>query len=392
MKRIRHIIVWKVLRYPVMLMLKIKFNYSAKRAPKDIPGPFLLIANHVTNYDPLMVGGSFNRQMYFVASEHLFRKGFITRLLSWLVAPIARIKGSTDSVSAMTIIRTLRRGANVALFAEGDRSWNGRSSALHPTTARLVKAAKATLVTYRLSGGYLSSPRWSKQIRRGKMTGSVVGVYPPEEIARMSGEQINTIINRDIYEDAFEQQREQKIVFRGKNLAEGLEKALYTCPNCKRVCTMHSSGDTFFCDCGLTATYGRYGFFEGDKRPFDTVRDWDDWQESFLRGYARDIGDAPLFTDDGQSLWRIDSDHSETKVAEGTLKLYKDRMELGTFMVPIEKLYAMGVIGSGMIVFSARGVNYEIKTSVPRSGRKYLTMFRILNEHGAVGSDRASGK
>ena len=157
MSRIRHLVVWKLLRYPTYLFVKLRFRYSSKPAPK-IPGPFLLIANHVTDLDPVMVGSSFSRQIYFVASEHLFRKGFISRLLVWLVAPIARVKGSTDTVSAMNIIRSLRRGANVGLFAEGDRSWNGVTSPLHPTTARLIKASKATLVTYRLSGGYMTSP------------------------------------------------------------------------------------------------------------------------------------------------------------------------------------------------------------------------------------------
>jgi 1-acyl-sn-glycerol-3-phosphate acyltransferase len=138
MSRVRHLIIWKLLRYPAYLFLKLRFRYTCEQAPK-IPGPFLLVANHVTDLDPVMVGCSFSQQMYFVASEHLFRKGFISRLLVWLVAPIARIKGSTDTVSAMNILRSLRRRANVGLFAEGDRSWNGLTSELHPTTACLIK-------------------------------------------------------------------------------------------------------------------------------------------------------------------------------------------------------------------------------------------------------------
>ena len=377
MSRVRHLVVWKIFRYPAYLFLKLRFHYSCEPAPK-IPGPFLLIANHVTDLDPVMVGSSFSQQMYFVASEHLFRKGFISKLLVWLVAPIARIKGSTDTVSAMNIIRSLRRRANVGLFAEGDRSWNGLTSRLHPTTARLIKATKATLVTYRLTGGYMTSPRWSRIIRRGKMRGRFVNMYMPEQLSKMSVEELAEAVSADIYEDAYEVQRREHIAYKGLRLAEGLERALYTCPVCKRVCTTHSKDDLFYCDCGMQAKYNVYGFFEGELRPFDTIRDWDAWQEDFLRQYAQKAGDGPLFQDDGQSLWEIDSEHKELCVAEGSLKLYKDRMELGEFSVQLDKLYEMGVIGSDLIVFSSEGKNYEIKSSVMRSGRKYLTMYRIL--------------
>ncbi len=383
MTRLKHVFIWKLLRYPVFLFLKIRFNYSFEAAPK-ISGPFLLISNHVTNLDPLMVGTSFGQQMHFVASEHLFRKGFLSKLLIWLVAPIARIKGSTDTVSAMNIIRTLRNKGNVGLFAEGDRSWNGMTSQLHPTTARLIKATKATLVTYRLSGGYLTSPRWSSVIRRGKMRGRLINVYPPDQLARMTVNELTEAVMDDIYEDAYEVQSVERIVYKGPNLAEGLESAIYTCPVCKCVCTTHSKGNLFYCDCGMQATFNVLGFFEGDLRPFDTIRDWDAWQEDFLKKYAAKAGDEPLFQDHEQSLWQIASDHSEACIARGVLKLFKDRLVLGEFSVPIQKLYQMGVYGSGMIVFSAEGKNYEIKTAVPRSGRKYLTMYQILSDDCAA--------
>jgi 1-acyl-sn-glycerol-3-phosphate acyltransferase len=362
--------------------MKVKFNYSCKKAGA-VPEPFLLVSNHVTDLDPLMVGLSFRQQMYYVASEHLFRKGFLTKLLVWLVAPIARIKGSTDTVSAMSILRALKRKSNVGLFAEGDKSWNGRSLPLHPTTARLIKTSKATLITYRLTGGYLSSPRWSARSRRGKMFGSVIGTYSPAQLSEMSDAQLVEAIGRDIAEDAFETQRRNPVAYKGKSLAENLEMALYTCPACRRLATMKSRDTSFFCDCGLSVTYNEFGFFEGENRPFETIAEWDAWQDAFLPGYLNQLHpDAPILTDTKQRLYRIEPDHSEILVAEGTLRLYRDRFELGDFTVPLDKLYQMGVYGAGMIVFNAEGVNYEIKSDILRSGRKYLAVYQFLT--GAV--------
>jgi 1-acyl-sn-glycerol-3-phosphate acyltransferase len=391
MGRLRHRVVWRILRFPVQILMWLKYGYTYERAPK-VPFPFLLVANHVTDLDPLMVSCSFRQQMYFVASEHLFRKGILTKLLVWLVAPIARIKGSTDTVSAMNIMRALKHKSNVGLFAEGDKSWNGLTGRLHPTTARLIKASRAALVTYRLTGGYLSSPRWSKLSRRGRMRGRMVNVYTPEQLARMTAEEITEKINADIYEDAYETQRRDHIFYKGKALASGLENALYACPSCKKVCTLKSRGDEFSCTCGLTVKLNGYGFFEGERMPFETIAEWDAWQEKFLRRYARGLDGEPIYDDQGQSLWRIGTDHSETLVTSGVLRLYKDRLVLGDFSVALKKLYQMGVYGTSHVVFSAEGVNYEIKSDHMRSGRKYLTMYEILtNASYSGGGASAAG-
>lgn len=377
MRRFRHKMIWKLLRVPVYVFMKLKFNYSCEKAPR-IPGSFLLICNHVTDFDPLMIGCGFAQQMYFVASEHLFRKGILSKLLVWLVAPIARIKGSTDTASALNIIRTLRCGSNVGLFAEGDRSWNGLTGYLHPTTARLIRASRSTLVTYRLTGGYLSSPRWSRTDRRGKILGRLMNVYPPDRLAAMTNQEIMGAVAGDIQEDAYEAQRIEPVKYRGGRLAEGLENALYICPACHGICTMHSEEDRFYCDCGMSVRYNDFGFFEGDNCPFQTVAEWDKWQNDFLCCHILSIETGPVLKDEGQRLWQIGKGHKERFAAEGTLSLYKDHLQLGSFSVPLSKIYHMSVYGAATIVFSAEGANYEIKSTFPRSGRKYLTVFTIL--------------
>ncbi|MGI6532812.1 MAG: 1-acyl-sn-glycerol-3-phosphate acyltransferase [Bacillota bacterium] len=64
------------------------------------------LANHVTNYDPLLVGLSFPQHMYFVASEHLFRIKVLSSILKFIVAPIVRVKAKTERHTALSILRT----------------------------------------------------------------------------------------------------------------------------------------------------------------------------------------------------------------------------------------------------------------------------------------------
>ncbi|MBE6700135.1 MAG: hypothetical protein E7584_07870 [Ruminococcaceae bacterium] len=54
------------------LFAKLKFNFKFKKPKKEeLPENYIVLSNHVTDYDPILVGLSFPHQMYFVASEHI---------------------------------------------------------------------------------------------------------------------------------------------------------------------------------------------------------------------------------------------------------------------------------------------------------------------------------
>ena len=384
----RHRFIWRLVRWPVIALLKLKFNYTMETAP-SIEGPYIVLSNHNTDWDPLLVGSAFKRQMYFVASEHIFRRGWVSKLLIWLMAPIARTKGSTDGAAAMSILRTIKRGSSVCIFPEGNRSWNGVTGPLHPTTAKIVKASRAALVTFRLTGGYLTSPRWSLAMRKGRMHGSVVNVYTAEQIAAMPEDELMSVIERDLHEDAFERQRDEMVIFKGKWIASRMETALYLCPQCGGLCTMHSEDTRFFCEkCGMNVIFNPYGFFENGNNdaPFSTVYEWDMWQEKSLR--EMDFGDGPIFSDEDQTLAVVTDDHGEKLAASGTLTLWTDRLEIGEFSIALSDISQMAIHGRETIVFSSHGVNYELRSFRSRNGRKYMTVIGILTERAAAAAAR----
>ncbi len=370
-----YVLIWNLIRLPATLLAKSKFGFKAEPAPK-IKGPYLVVSNHNSGWDPVLVSCSFRRHMYYVAGEHVFRWGLLSWLIRILVAPISRVKGSTDGAAAYNTIRTLKTGSNVCLFAEGNMSFTGRTCEIHPTVGRLVKMSGATLVTYRLRGIYLSRPRWSNKRRRGKSSGECVGIYSPETLSHMSAEQIYDAIVSDLYEDAFETQRKQMIPFRGEKLAENLETALYICPGCGGRATLKSEDNRFFCSCGFETIYDEYGFFTG--APFSTVAEWNDWQEKELREICESSGELPIFSDGCQTLNMLHHDHSVETVAEGTLSIWRDLLKLGDFAAKISDISALDIHGRDNVVFSYGGKNYEICSSFLRSGRKYVDAYRIL--------------
>lgn len=364
--------------YPAAkILMKGLLNYTAEPGP-GAEGPLLVLSNHVTDFDPFLVGLSFPRHMYFVAGENVLRMGLLSKIATRYASLIQRVKGTTDAEAALQILRTLKKGRNVCMFAEGSRTFTGETLPIAPATAKLVKLARCTLVTYRLRGGYLSTPRWSAHRRKGRMSGGPVGVYSPEEVKAMSEGEVLALLKRDLYENAYETQRQDPVAYKGKALAETLETALYLCPKCHRIDTLHSQGDRFFCDCGLTMTLDAYGFFQGEDLPFKTPLEWDGWQEGEMEKLADSLGEEAAFSDDDQTLNRRADDHSLTPLATGTMALYRDRLTVGAYTFPLRELRGIGLIQRQGMVFSTADADYAITAHRLRCVRKYHTLFEYL--------------
>lgn len=365
-----HRFIWRLINRPVTGYFRHWLHFETKKY--TLPGPSLVISNHTTNYDPLLVAGSFPRhQMYFVASEHLFRKGIVSRAIHFLVAPIARRKGSSGGDTAMTMLRTLKKGHSVCIFGEGETTWNGVTQPIFPGTGDIARIAGAHLVTYRIEGGYFACPRWSKGVRKGKMRGSIVNIYPPEKLKDMSSEEIARVIREDLYENAWERQKASPVPFRGKDRARYMETALFLCPKCFQYGTLHGEGDQLKCTCGLTLTYTENGTF-APPAPFENILLWDEWQHECLA--AEDT--PPPFRDKELTLYQLQPDHSQKRIVEGTLKLVEDMLSIHGHCFLMKDISNMALVQKHIMVFTCQGQYYELHAKGPLCLRKYLAVWQ----------------
>ena len=60
---------------------------------------------------------------------------------------------------------------NVCVFPEGNRTWDGVTAKFLPSIGKLARSSGASLVTYKLTGGYFASPLGGQ-------------LHPPREDAR----------------------------------------------------------------------------------------------------------------------------------------------------------------------------------------------------------------
>lgn len=370
--------IWKTAYFIGHRFIVTKFNYRHDRVEPD--SPCLVISNHVTNWDPLLVAMSFPKtNLHFVASEHLFRMGFVSKLINFLVAPIARRKGSSGLDAAMASLRTIKAGGSVGLFAEGECTWDGRSVEIVSSTGTLAKASGAKLVTYRIEGGYFTMPRWSAGQRKGRMRGQVVNIYEPEQLKKMRPEEITELINRDIFEDAQERQKREKQRFRSKRRAEALESMLCLCPACRRVGTLKSEGIHLSCECGFKVEFTEYGTFE-PAQPFETVGEWDKWQTPLLVSGEFEHGDE-LFSDDGIILNEVGDGHTDKTLVTGRLFLKDGALHIGEHVFELGRIHNMGIVRTNRLFFNYDDIYYELRSMKLDCLRKYRLAWLAAEEN-----------
>lgn len=387
----RHKIIWKILRPIVKPFLTIIFGFKSQLAPQ-INEPYLVLSNHNSDLDPALIAMSFPQQMYFVASEHVYRRGFISKLLYWTFKPIAKIKGSSDATTVMQCIRMLRSGKNVCLFPEGNRSYNGLTGDIFDNTGKLVKVSNVALITYKIEGGYFTTPRWGFGIHKGKMKGYVVNVYSKEMLKEMSVNDITENIRKDLYEDAYERQSIEKIKYKSKKRILGLETALCVCPECEKISTLTSTKSFIYCNnCTFTTSLDEYGYLtinsSHKKFNFKTITEWDFFQNQHLKKIYDSHNELsmPLFFDKDVTLNIVLKDHETQTLGTGFFYQYKDKLLFENFNkeilldLPMENITDMSIYGRSTLVWTdSKNNHYELKSETLINSRKYLSIFNVI--------------
>jgi 1-acyl-sn-glycerol-3-phosphate acyltransferase len=79
----------------------------------------------------------------------------------FMAFPVRRYQ--TDPQAVRTALRLLSAGAGVAVYIEGERSWDGAMQAPRPGTVRLVLKAGVPVIPCGIAGAYEAWPRWSSR-------------------------------------------------------------------------------------------------------------------------------------------------------------------------------------------------------------------------------------
>jgi 1-acyl-sn-glycerol-3-phosphate acyltransferase len=121
-------------------------------------GPVLVVANHQSFLDPLLVGLAVHRHLCYLARKTLFRNRVFARLIrSFNAVPIDQ--GGVGKEGIQKIIQQLRLNQAVLVFPEGERTGTGRMCPLRPGVHLLIRRAKAPLLPVGIAGAFEAWPR-----------------------------------------------------------------------------------------------------------------------------------------------------------------------------------------------------------------------------------------
>ena len=371
---VRNLAYWVI--YPYSL---IKYGIKIEKNKCKDYHQYLILMNHQTAFDQFFLGMAFKETIYYVASEDLFSNGFISKLLSYLVAPIPIKKQTTDVHAILNCMRVAKEGGSIAIAPEGNRTYAGDNVHINPAIAKLAKKLGMPLAFYRLEGGYGVHPRWSDVVRKGKMKGYVSKIVTPEELKAMSDKELNALIISELQQNDCLMEG----TYTHKKSAEYMERVFYVCPHCG-LTEFESKGDIVRCKkCNLEIRYLPDLTLKSkdESFPFTHTCDWFDYQCDYINSLdVTKLSDTPLYTDNAR-LSEVILYKSKRLIRKKTdLKLYGDKVIVTaqdgySLTISFAEASAFVVLGKNKLNIYYDGKVYQVKGDKRFNALKYVNLF-----------------
>jgi 1-acyl-sn-glycerol-3-phosphate acyltransferase len=132
-------------------------------------GPVVIVPNHQTYADPVLVTIPVRRPVYYMAWSRLFE----VPGLSWMIRRLRAFPvqlDSSDSRAAREAIRILQAGEAVMIFPEGGRSPDGGVGRFKPGAFRLAVSLGVPVLPVTIAGGHQAWPPGRSLPRPGTIT------------------------------------------------------------------------------------------------------------------------------------------------------------------------------------------------------------------------------
>jgi 1-acyl-sn-glycerol-3-phosphate acyltransferase len=169
---------YRSLRVVVRAVAWILFRFTVVGAEHLPPtGAAVVVANHQSWLDPIIVPLALPRKPAFLAMEELWRMpviGTVMRVYGPLAIPLNR--GAVDATALKRSLRALQGGALLIIFPEGGISPDGRLRPFHDGAAMLAARAKVPMIPVAIRGTADALPLGRLLPRRRPVT---VRIGPP---------------------------------------------------------------------------------------------------------------------------------------------------------------------------------------------------------------------
>jgi len=172
-----------------------------------LSGPVLLIANHQSFLDPLLVGLASRRRLCYLARKSLYKNP----AFAWIIRGLNAVPIDQEGVGKeglRTTLDMLGAGRAVLVFPEGERTHDGVMQELKPGVQLLLKRTSAQVIPVGIAGAYDAWPRWRKYPvtaplfmppRPGTIAVSIGRPIAPERLEGLPREELLKVLFDEIH-------------------------------------------------------------------------------------------------------------------------------------------------------------------------------------------------
>ncbi len=163
-------------RPATLALARLYFGLSLRQV-ENIPatGPVLVVPNHQTYADPILVTIPIRRPVYYMAWSRLFAIPGLGWMIRRLRAFPVDIEGH-DRRATREVVRLLEAGEAVMIFPEGGRSPDGTLDPFKPGAFRLAVSLDVPVLPVTIDGGHAAWPPGRLAPRPGRIT---ITYHPP---------------------------------------------------------------------------------------------------------------------------------------------------------------------------------------------------------------------
>ena len=323
-------------------------------------GPAFLIFNHLSRFDHIFINQITHPKKYNIVAAHneFFRSG------QYFLFKIGHVIPKTNFSLDMTTMRAIRKvikaGGTICFAPEGMTPMDGKNHPVVPGTGSMFKHYNIPVYQIELRGQFMIASKVCLDERLGgKCYATIRKLYTPEDLKKMTAEEIDEDLNNRMRHDEYEWQKEKHFKYKMKGEScKNLEDLCFMCPSCGEYFSMKTRGNDILCTkCGNGATMDEYYDFHPYENSIipETPSKWCDIER-------RDIIKA-IREDDNYSF--------SIKVKLGKLPDYK----------PTKAGKTSVLCGEGVVTIDHNGVHFKgTKDGAPfEYTRNYDTLFTILS-------------
>jgi 1-acyl-sn-glycerol-3-phosphate acyltransferase len=193
-----HLFKWSIVSPALHLCFRAKIH-DADRVPHK--GAVVIVSNHASDFDPLIVANCANRPVAFMAKEELFKVPVLSQAITLYGAyPVKR--GASDRQALRSALASLENGWATGIFLQGTRTPDGKITEPKLGAALIAAKSQVPLLPISIWGTNSILPKGAKLPRLHPVTIRIGELIDPpatsdrqtlEQLSNFCAERINAL-------------------------------------------------------------------------------------------------------------------------------------------------------------------------------------------------------